>query len=202
MVWGRPRLDAPASPWYAVWVPNADPNLVLDSLTQFGGSLSMSEAAAKYGVKKGTIGYWAKERREGRMVALKVVPPPPPDPSRARGQGPIKVALERDRVLAAGLGDKLRNDYRDVFADLLTLAKQRTKAALDGPPLTEDGVPAADWTPPDMREVKAITDAIKNLAEQGSAILTFDSTTKPTADRDLLADPEAVRAEMARRRRA
>lgn len=174
---------------------------VLDSLRQFGGALSMSEAAQKFGVKVGTIKYWAKERNDGKVVALKVAPPLPVEPSRASGRALVKVALERDRILAEGLGEQLRADYRETFSNLLSIAKARTRAALDGPPLI-DGVPDEEWAPPDMREVKAITEALGKLAEHGSAILGMDRDTKAPEARDALDNPATVAAEIARRRRA
>ena len=181
-----------------------DRNTVLDSLTQYGGSLSMSEAERKFGVSKGTIGRWAKERREGKVVPLKVAPPPAPESSRARpggtGIGVVKVALERDRILAEGLGEQLRGDYRETFTNLLTLAKSRTRDALN-PPRTEDGAVLADWTPPDMREVKAITEAIAKLVEHGSAILAMDKNTQAPTDRDVLTDAAEVSRELRLRRR-
>lgn len=184
--------------WYNGSVSEPCRTTVLDALTQFGGALSMSEASAKYGVPTGTIKRWAKERREGRVVPLKVAPP---EVSRASGRALVKVALERDRILAEGLGEQLRADYRETFTNLLSIAKARTRAALDGPPLI-DGVPDEEWVAPDMREVKAITEALGKLAEHGSAILGMDRDTAAPEARAALDNPATVAAEIARRRRA
>lgn len=175
---------------------------ITDSLTQFGGTLTMAQAASAFGVPRGSVCRWAKERNDGKVVPLKVAPALPPEPSRAMkaGAATVKVALERDRILAEGLGEQLRGDYRETFTNLLTLAKSRTRAALN-PPRTEDGAVLADWTPPDMREVKAITEAIAKLVEHGSAILAMDKNTQAPTDRDVLTDAAEVSRELRLRRR-
>lgn len=176
---------------------------ITDSLTQFGGTLTMAQAASAFGVPRGSVCRWAKERNDGKVVPLKVALPPAPEPSRASkaGAATVKVALERDRILAEGLGEQLRGDYRETFTNLLTLAKTRTRIALEGPPVGEDGAVLADWTPPDMREVKAITEAIAKLVEHGSAILAMDKNTQAPTDRDVLTDAAEVSRELRLRRR-
>lgn len=155
---------------------------VLDSLTQFGGALTMSEAAAKYGVTKGTIGYWAKERRDGKKggEVVKLATAPPLPASRVEPAA-TKVALVRGRVAAAAIGPELRADFRAVVADSLGYARRLAAMANAGPPPDLTDSEKQDWRPPDMRQLKALTGSLADLLGAGADILAFDERTSAPA---------------------
>ncbi len=184
---GRPRLDAPAPPCYPRFVAETDRNTVLASLTLFGGTLSLAEAAGKFGVPRGTIGRWAKEHREGKVVPLKVAPALPDATPRARETA--KGREVRAAEMAIALGDQAREDLRATVGGLTTHLRAEVARAASGETV-------------DMMQVAAAARALDTLLTRAADVLAFDRNTTATADRDLLADPEAVRAEMARRRRA
>ena len=180
-----------------------DRNTVLDSLTLFGGALSLNGAAAKYGVPRGTIGRWVSERKAGRPVANVVkLATVPPAPEFTREHAPSsKIAIIRGKVAAEGLGPELRADIRAATASLIRFTRQASQLAADGPPADLDPAAREDWRPPDMRQIKAATAALADLLSNAADVLAFDERTTATADKDALSDAEAVRAEVLRRRR-
>ena len=155
---------------------------VVDSLTQFGGTLSMSEASRAYGVPVGTIKRWAKERREGKEpaeVVRLVTAPPAPEPVRVRAT-PATPGHVR-ATPAADLPDQVR--------------EQLTKAVDAGLDYLAGG-PGADpkgWA--------SAANGVRLILMTTPDLLTFRERTAAPGDADQLADAGAVRAELLRRRR-
>lgn len=151
-----------------------DRNTVLNSLSLFGGALSLAGAAKKFGIPRGTIGRWVSERKAGKVVRLAIAPP---TPSRVEA-GPTKVALVRGKIAAEGLGPKLRGDIRDTVAALIGYTRAASKAANEGAPEGAD----SDWRPPDMRQIKAATGALADLLGSAADVLAFDDRTAAAGD--------------------
>lgn len=174
---------------------------VVDSLTQFGGTLSMSEASRAYGVPVGTIKRWAKERREGKepaeVVKLATVPPPLPEPT-SRARETMKGREVRALEIGRALGDAARDDLRTTGGNLIRYLRQQTQLAVDGPPAD---VNPLDWRPPDMMQVAAAARSLDALLSRAADVLAFDRTTQAPGDVDQLTDAAAVRAEVLRRKR-
>ena len=172
-----------------------DRNTVLDSLTLFGGALSLAGAAKKFGVPRGTIGRWVSERKAGKVVRLAIAPPGPVDSApRAKMDG----REVRATAIAAALGDIARDDLRTAGGNLVKYLRQQTQLAVDGPP---EGVDPLEWRPPDMQQVAAAARSLDALLSRAADILAFDRTTQAPAAADQLQDAAAVRAEMLRRKR-
>lgn len=167
----------------------------------FGGPLSQSEAAIKYGVPTGTIGRWTKERKEGKepaeVVRLATVPPPLPEPT-SRARETMKGREVRALEIGRALGDVARDDLRTTGGNLIKYLRQQTQLAVDGPPA---GVDPLEWRPPDMQQVAAAARSLDALLSRAADVLAFDRSTQAPAAADQLQDAAAVRAEMLRRRR-
>lgn len=154
---------------------------MLDALTQFGGSMSMSEAEAKFGVAKGTIGRWAKERREGRVVALKVAPRLPPLPAADPAPAPARGRLVSSvAASAANLTTEVRANLRDAV-------KKGVAYLANGPDIDPKGFQAA-------------ANGVRLILMATPDILTYEERTNAPSDRDALDDAAAVAAELRARR--
>ncbi len=160
---------------------------VLASLRQFGGTLSMSEAAEKFGVKVGTIKYWAKERNDGKVVELKVAAPPATEPS-PHAREAIRGREVRAAEMARAMGDEARSDLRDAVSGLTRFLGQAAKRASDG----EDV---------DMVQLAAGARALDALLTRAADVLAFDTRTQAPTDRDVLTDAAEVSRELRLRRR-
>ena len=165
-------LAIPRPSWYAGSVSEPQRTTVLDALTQFGGSMSMSEASAKYGVPTGTIKRWAKERREGRVVELKVAPAPVEEGTRAR-PGRVAMAVE------------LTDDVRDRLTRAIDAG---TEFLANGP-----GTDPKGWA--------QAANGVRMILMTTPDLLTFRDRVKAPEARDALDNPATVAAEIARRRR-
>ena len=174
----RPRLDAPAPPCYPGSVTEPKRTTVLDSLTQFGGTKSMSEASELYGVPTGTIKRWAKERREGRVVELKVAPPPPaPSALELRTReapGGLKAKMTLTAAVSDALGPRIRDNVRRTVDNLTAYLAAESERALKGKP---DDMPADNWTPVDMQQLRATANALESVLGRGADLLAFDRST-------------------------
>jgi len=168
-------------------VSERDRKTILDSLRLFGGTLSQSQAATKYGVPSGTIGRWTKERKEGRVVELKVAPPPAPEPS-PHAREAIRGREVRAAEMARAMGDEARSDLRDAVAGLTRFLGSAAKRASQG----EDV---------DMVQLAAGARALDALLTRAADVLAFDTRTQAPTDRDILTDADAVSREVRLRRR-
>ena len=146
-------------------------NAILDSLEQFGGDLTMSEAATRYGVSKGNIGRWAKERRDGKVVRLATVPPPPVH-AKAVGHG-RRLVVEQ---VAEALGPRIRGNLREsIDAMTATLCEKAKRAAAGDEDVS-------------MSELHSLARAIEATLNRGADLLAFDKLT----DEGATASPGAV----------
>lgn len=142
-----------------------DRKTILDSLRLFGGTLSQSQAAAKYGVPSGTIGRWTKERKEGRVVELKVAPPPEPQP-RARDLAPggLKAKMTLTEAVSGALGPQIRGDVRTTVGGLTTWLATQASLAASGQKVN-------------MKEVADAARALESVLSRGADLLAFDRST-------------------------
>lgn len=149
-------------------------NAILDSLEQFGGDLTMSEAATRYGVSKGNIGRWAKERRDGKVVRLTVAPPPSSRADPRPAAGVVKARVRLAGIVSEALGEQIRGDLRGSVGNLASIIRSETARALAGPPAEVD---PDEWKGPSMRDVADAARALDALLARAGDILAFDGQT-------------------------
>ncbi|MSQ03438.1 MAG: hypothetical protein EXR71_16365 [Myxococcales bacterium] len=142
------------------------------------------EAAAKYGVPSGNVARWV---REHNAAPLRLAPDTARE-SVTRAREPIRGRDARASAMAEALGPQLRADLRGTIGNVTRYLADATRRAVDG-----DDV--------DMHQVAAAARALDTLLSRAADVLAFDRNTTAPAEADALYDPEAVRAEMARRRR-
>lgn len=154
---------------------------MLDSLRLFGGTLSQSQAAEKYGIPSGTIGRWTKERKEGRVVDLKVAPKLPPEPPADPTPAPARGRLVSSvAASAANLTTEVRANLRDAV-------KKGVAYLANGPDTDPKGFQAA-------------ANGVRLILMATPDILTYEERTNAPSDRDALDDAAAVAAELRARR--
>lgn len=148
--------------------------------------MSMGEAAKHFGISKGTIGYWASQRRAGKYAAEPVkltIAPAPPQPSRVANSGTFPRAAASAQTSAANLSDDVRDGLRDTV--------RNTVEFLRGGPLGE---------------AKAFANAANGLRHILTSIpdlMKIEASTATTTEAAASAPPTAtdVAGEIAKRRR-
>lgn len=162
-----------------------DPAVVLAS---HDSGLSLSECAKKHGVPRGTIGRWLKERRDGKVVALRpapiaIAPPAPPSPTpRAREA--------KTEAIARAVGPELRAALRGSVADLTSHIADESRRAREGRNV-------------DMHQLASASRALVALLDKAGDLLAFDKNTTTQAPSEVpdVATEEGRAAVVARLRK-
>jgi len=180
-------------------VRETDRDAVLGSLTLFGGALSLNQAAAKYGVPRGTISRWVIERRNGtepaKVVRLATVPP---EPRAEKALASIKGRGLLTEAASDALGPAIRGRLRSSIESLTQHIDTQLRQAAAGCPADTD---PADYRPPDMMQLASAGRLLDMLLSRGADLLAFDRSSQEPTTAAVVESAHEVAAEMARRRR-
>jgi len=161
-------------------VTEAERIKITDSLIQFGGTLTMAQAATKFGVPRGSVCRWAKERNDGKVVPIRVVETPPAAPD----SSPRARDTARGRELRAGemvtaIGEDACEDIREIVPSLTRVIRDRVRELRNGPPADTD---LDTYQPPDPVHLAALTRSLDTLLTRAVDVLAFRRAHAPLAD--------------------